>query len=85
MDKLIKIYTSEMGKYRDPAAYRLAAIFMDEDMAARFIKDNHGKGPFAHRDMIVKEAPFTDDPSEGKTVEVIAVTGECLPLDEAYI
>ena len=82
MKKMFKIYVSEMGKYADPASCSLVAVFTEQKSAEQFISDNFGKGRFARKDIVVREAPFADDPASGKLAAVISAIGESLPLDE---
>lgn len=78
----IRIYLADTGKFRNSSDYEFIAEFADVDIANNYILYLRKKRRYAQKDIIVKEYSCEENAAEGKVTAVIAVTGECLPVEE---
>ena len=87
VEKRIRIYVSDAGKFRDSNYYQMVAEFIDSKVAGHYVDYMRGKKRYADKDIILQEItakklPHGEEISFNKIVGVIASTGESLPVNE---
>ena len=87
VEKRIRIYVSDTGKFRDSNYYQMVAEFKDSKVAGHYVDYMRGKKRYADKDIILQEItakklPHGEEISFNKIVGVIASTGESLPVNE---
>lgn len=87
VEKHIRIYVSDAGKFRDSKNYQMVAEFKDSKVAYHYVDYMRGKKRYADKDIILQEVtakklPYGEEISFDKIVAVIATTGESLQVDE---
>lgn len=84
MEKRIQIYTADAEKICSVPAHKFIAEFADEKITKCYIDYLFKKNQGRHKAIIAKEYTLAERP-QAELVEVIAETGESLPVDEYEI
>ena len=82
-----RIFICDAGKFRETKGYQFIADFADDKTAGSYVQYMRGKKRYADKDIIVREITVKktnsgEETELGKILEVIAVTGESLPVGE---
>ena len=87
VEKRIRIYVSDAGKFRDSNNYQMVAEFKDSKVAGHYVDYMRGKKRYSDKDIILQEIsakklPNGEEISFDKIVGVIASTVESLQVVE---
>ena len=87
LKKHYRIFTAEMGGFRDSGNYEFIAEFESQKLASNYVDFMRGKKRYSDKDIIIQEVFVKkmlsgEETNKGKVVGVVTALGESLPVKE---